>query len=232
MDEPTKGPGLNRKVRDFNFACKAVKASGEFEGYCSVYDVIDFYREVVVPGAFAETISSWAAKGRFPPTLWQHSWYEPLGPITHMEEDSKGLFVKGQLLVDDVPRAREARALIQAKAITGMSFGFDVLEDEYDSRAGVVKLQKIDLWEVSVVTFPANEAAQIDGVKGFNGRLPTVQEFERFLCEAGFSRSHSKAIACHGLGYLQREVAGQRAKGTPPAAIDIDRLAERVIARL
>lgn len=231
MSGTTAGPGqaLKRKVRDFNFACKAVKKNGEFEGYASVFDVIDFYREVVIPGAFADTIAAWRQKDRFPPALWQHSWYEPIGPITEMEEDEHGLFVKGQLLIDDVPRAREARALIAAKAITGMSFGFDVIEDEYDSRAGVLKLNKIDLWEVSVVTFPANEAAQIEGIKGFNGRLPTVQEFERFLCEAGFSRSHAKAIACHGLGYLQREVAGRQAKGAP---IDVEDIAARVIARL
>lgn len=229
MKEPTKGPGLKRKVRDFNFACKAVKANGEFEGYASVFDVIDFYNEVVLPGAFEETIAAWQTKDRFPPVLWQHSWYEPIGPITAMEEDDKGLFVKGRLLLEDVPRAREARALIQAKAITGMSFGFDVLVDEMDHESGILALKKIDLWEVSVVTFPANEAAQVEGIKGFNGRLPSVREFETFLCEAGFSRSHAKAIASHGLGYLQREVAGKQAEG---AQIDLDSIVARVVADL
>lgn len=221
---------LNRKVRDFNFACKAISAKGEFEGYASVFDVIDFYKEVVMPGAFAETISAWKAKDRYPPALWQHLSYEPVGPITHMEEDDKGLFVRGHLLVDDVPRAREARALIHAKAISGMSFGFDVIDEEYDSRAGVMKLKKIDLWEVSVVTFPANEAAQIAGVKGFNGRLPSTREFEEFLREAGFSRTHSAAIATHGLGRLQREAESQRARGA--AVIDLDAIAARVINSL
>lgn len=217
---------LKRKVRDFNFACKAISPKGEFEGYASVYDVIDFYKEVVVAGAFAETISAWKAKDRFPPALWQHKTDEPLGPIVHMEEDTKGLFVRGQLLIEDVPRAREARALIHAKAISGMSFGFDAIDEEYDSRAGVMKIKKIDLWEVSVVTFPANEAAQIDGVKGFNGRLPSTREFEEFLREAGFSRTHSAAIATHGLGRLQREAASQRAKGA--TVIDLDAIAARV----
>lgn len=219
-----------RKVRDFNFACKAVKATGEFEGYASVFDVIDFYGEQVMPGAFLESIGTWAGKERFPPVLWQHSWYEPIGPITHLEEDERGLFVKGKLLIEDVPRAREARALIQAKAITGMSFGFDVLVDEMDHESGILKLKKIDLWEVSVVTFPANEEAQIDGVKGFNGRLPSVREFETFLCEAGFSRSNAKAIASLGLGQLLREAAALKAKGAP--VIDLDSIAARVIARL
>lgn len=219
---------MKRKVRDFRFGYKADEAGGRFEGHASIFDVIDSYREVVVPGAFTSTISEWKAAGRFPPCLWQHFWYEPIGPIVHMEEDELGLLVRGDLLIDDVPRAREARALMKAKAVTGMSFGFDVDEEEYDSRAGILKLKKIDLWEVSVVTFPANEAAQIESVKSaFGARLPSVREFEDFLREAGFSKSHAAAIATYGLGRLRREAEGSDPKANQDGGL-VERLASLI----
>lgn len=212
---------MKRKTRDFSFDVKDVKSSGEFEGHASVFDAIDFYREVVMPGAFMDSIAEWKSKAKLPPVLWQHLRHEPIGPLVEMREDDVGLFIRGQLLVDDVARAREARALMKSGAITGLSFGFDVDDEEYDSRAGILKLKKIDVWEVSVVTFPANEAAAVEGVKdAFSGHLPTVREFEEFLRDAGFSRAHSKAIASHGLSRLLREAESPGAKDAPIADLD------------
>lgn len=203
---------LKRKNRDFSLELKEISEEGEFSGYASVYDVIDSYREIVAPGAFAGSLRKWAEKGRLPPALWQHDRREPVGPFTKMVEDAKGLYVEGRLLVDDVQRAREARALMQAKAVSGMSIGFDVLLEEWDSKTKLITLKEIDLWEVSIVTFPANEAAQVEQVKSLmddmrgSGKLPSLKEFEGFLREAGFSNSQSKAIASRGLGPLLREV--------------------------
>ena len=170
---------------------------------------VDYYREVVVPGAFRESLETWAGKKRLPPILWQHRSGEPIGPFLEMREDDVGLYVRGQLLVSEVQRAREARALLKSGAIGGMSIGFDVVEDEYDSRSGIRSLKKVNLWEGSIVTFPANEAAQVVAVKAWDGDLPSMSEFEDFLREAGgFSRSQAKAIAGHGLGRLLREAGG------------------------
>jgi HK97 family phage prohead protease len=205
-------PSLKRKVRDFGLEVKDVSDRGEFSGYGSVYDVIDAYGEVVAPGAFASTLRSWAQKRRLPPALWQHNSREPVGPFTLMREDKKGLYVEGTLLIDDVQRAREARALMAAKAVSGMSIGFDVVVEEFNKETNLITLKEINLWEVSIVTFPANEAAQIESVKACmaeirdSGRLPTLKSFEGFLREAGFSNSHAKAIASRGLGPLLREV--------------------------
>lgn len=202
---------LKRKVRDFDLQVKEISEEGEFSGYASVYDVIDSYREVVAPGAFAASLRKWAEKGRLPPALWQHNTREPVGPFTKMVEDQKGLYVEGRLLVNDVQRAREARALMQAKAIGGMSIGFDVMLEEWDSKNKLLTLKEIDLWEVSIVTFPANEAAQVEAVKSMmagirdSGKLPTLKEFEGFLREAGFSRTEATAIASKGLVPLLRE---------------------------
>src|SRR6478736_3943797 len=203
---------LKRKTRDFGLEVKDVSEAGQFSGYASVYDTIDSYGEVVAPGAFAASLRDWKAKGRFPPALWQHDRTQPVGPFTKMEEDAKGLYVEGKLLVDDVQRAREARALMQAGAISGMSIGFDVVAEEHDSKAKLITLKEINLWEVSIVTFPANKEAQIEAVKSLmddirDGHgLPSLKQFEGFLREAGFSNLQSKAIASKGLGPLLREV--------------------------
>lgn len=203
---------MKRKVRDFSLEIKEITEKGAFAGYGSVYDVIDFYNEKIAPGAFAESLRSWESKGRLPPVLWQHDWRSPVGPFTKMVEDTKGLYVEGKLLVDDVEKAAEARALMKANAISGLSVGIDVVVDEFDRDSGIITLKQCDLWEVSIVTFPANEAAQVEAVKSIcgAGKLPTVRDFEDFLREAGFSKSHAAAVATHGLGRLLREAEGQK----------------------
>lgn len=211
---------MRQKRRDFNLDVKEVSDGGEFSGYASVYDVIDAYREIVAPGAFTNSLHKWSSKGRLPPVLWQHRAGEPVGPFTLMREDEKGLYVEGRLLVDEVQRAREARALMKSKAVSGMSIGFNVVNEEYDSKNRLLTLKEIDLWEVSIVTFPANEAAQIEMVKNhFAGGMPNVRDFEDFLREAGFSKSHAAAIATHGLGRLLREAEGQNKGGIDAKSI-------------
>lgn len=208
------------KQRAFPMNVKEVSERGTFGGYLSVFDVIDSYREVVAPGAFSETLSAWKQKERMPPLLWQHRSGEPLGPFTKLEEDKKGLYFEAQLLVDDIARAKEAYALLRAKVISGMSIGFSVMPDgeEYDSRAGIVVLRKVDLWEGSLATFPANEACQVESVKGLEfieriraqtraGQLPNIRDFEDAMREVfALSRANAKAIASLAIGQLQREV--------------------------
>jgi HK97 family phage prohead protease len=209
---------MKHKQRDFGLEIKEIDAAGHFAGYASVYDVIDSYRESVAPGAFAASLDNWKAKGRMPPVLWQHKRDEPVGPFTVMREDKRGLYVEGHLLVDEVQRAREARALIKSGTISGLSIGFNTIVDEFNRESGITTLKQIDLWEVSIVTFPANQAAQVEAVKAFAaGKLPTVREFEDFLREAGFSKSQSAAIATHGLGRLLRDADDQQ--GDAGAAI-------------
>lgn len=167
------------------FEVKAVEDDGVFEGRGSVFGNVDSYKEIVAPGAFTETLAAWKAQGRLPPVLWQHRSGEPIGPHTDMEERADGLYVKGQLLVNDVQRAKEARALMKAKAVNGLSIGFVTREDAYDRVTGIRTLKKVDLWEVSVVTFPANPAAQISSVKSAIDGIQTFAEAESFLREVG-----------------------------------------------
>ncbi len=167
------------------FEIKAVEEDGIFEGRGSVFGNVDSYKEIVAPGAFTDTLAAWKAQNRLPPVLWQHRSGEPIGPHLEMEERADGLYCKGQLLVNDVQRAKEARALMKAKAVNGLSIGFVTREDAYDRVTGIRTLKKVDLWEVSVVTFPANPAAQISSVKSAIDGIQTYAEAESFLREVG-----------------------------------------------
>ena len=193
---------MNKK--DLSFEIKAVSDDGLFSGYASVFDNVDSYGDIVRKGAFVESISEWEAKGKMPPILWNHDPSDPIGIYTKMQEDDKGLYVEGKLLIDDVPRAKQTHALMKAGVIDGLSIGYRVKEYLYNVDEEVTDLIKLSLREVSIVTFPANPETRIEAVKSRldAGELPTLPEFEKFLREAGFSKSQATAIAGHGLRKL------------------------------
>ena len=193
---------MNKK--DLSFEIKAVSDDGIFSGYASVFDNVDSYGDIVRKGAFVESIGEWEAKGKMPPILWNHDPSDPIGVYTKMQEDDKGLFVEGRLLIDDVPRAKQTHALMKAGVIDGLSIGYRVKEYLYNVDEEVTDLIKLSLREVSIVTFPANPETRIEAVKSRldAGELPTLPEFEKFLREAGFSKSQATAIAGHGLRKL------------------------------
>lgn len=200
-------------VRAMPFAVKEVTAAGEFEGYGSVFGNEDSYGDIVMPGAFSETLQAHKAKGTMPALLWQHRPSEVIGVYTDMREDDRGLYVKGRLLVDEVRQAKEAHALLKANALRGLSIGYMTRKYEVDEEADVIRLTELDLWEVSAVTFPANELATVTAVKRAltGGELPSEREFERMLQrDAGFSRSQSQAIVACGYKSLlgARDAAG------------------------
>ncbi|SFU81746.1 prohead peptidase. Unknown type peptidase. MEROPS family U35 [Paenacidovorax caeni] len=195
---------LALKYRDFDFEVKAVEKDGFFSGYGSVFGVVDSYREIVAPGAFAASLAARSAKGRKLPVLWQHQSDKPLGVYEVAKEDATGLYLEGRLLVDDVVQAREAHALMKAGAVTGLSIGYYVQADSYDEKERIRTLTKLQLEETSLVTFPANDAARVESVKSriARGDALTLPEFESFLREAGFSKSQAAAIAGRGYKHL------------------------------
>ena len=94
----------------------------------------------------------------------------------------------------------------KARTVTGLSIGYWVRESSYDEKTGVRTLTKLDLVEISLVTFPANDDARVEAVKFklAHGELPTDREFEKFLREAGFSKSRAIGLVSHGLADLRR----------------------------
>lgn len=177
-----------RDYLDVPFKIKAVSDDGLFSGYGSVFNVVDSYKEVVVPGAFAETLQS-----RMPSLLWQHRSGEPIGVYTAVREDNVGLYVEGKLALKTA-RGAEAYELLKMGAISGLSIGFITREDSYDKVSGIRTLKKLDLWEVSLVTFPANDAARVSGVKQVED-IKTLADAERYLRDAGgLSRSQATGL--------------------------------------
>lgn len=184
---------------------KSVSDTGEFEGYGSVFGVKDSYSDIVVRGAFQKSLDSHAEKGSLPALLWQHRMDEPIGVYTEMKEDENGLYVKGRLLINDDPLAKRAHAHLKAGSISGLSIGYSLNDYEYDNEKDAFILKDLDLWEVSLVTFPANEEARISDVKAAlnTGEIPQPALVEKCLRDVGFSRSQSKAFMADGFKALR-----------------------------
>lgn len=132
--------------------------TGEFEGLASVYGVADRHGDIVEKGAFTKTIQE---KGGQVPLLWQHHPSDVIG-IAELFDTDEALTVKGKLNLQ-VHQAQEALALLKQKAINGLSIGFTTVKEAFEG--GLRLLKEISLWEVSVVTFPANEEALVTDVK-------------------------------------------------------------------
>lgn len=135
---------------------------GVFEGYASLFRIPDLGKDIVEPGAFRESLQRRGPGGV--KMLWQHDPAEPIGRWSSLAEDSRGLFVRGRLSLA-VARAREIHALMLDGAIDGLSIGFRHEKARTEPRTGLRRLERIDLWEVSVVTFPMLPQARIAAVK-------------------------------------------------------------------
>jgi len=145
-------------------ACKLqlkTNEQGRFAGYASVFNIVDQQRDIVLRGAFSKTVKGRAHEIKM---LWQHQQEEPIGLFNRVFEDARGLYVEGSLLLD-VRRAKEAHALLKAGVVKGLSIGYSPVRFRIDAKSGVRLLSQVDLWEVSLVTFPANEAANVTVVK-------------------------------------------------------------------
>ncbi len=151
----------NLMYKNYSLDIKEFTDEGTFCGYGAVFDNVDDYGDVILPGAFTKTISA-----KTPVMLWQHSSSEPIGVYEAMKEDNIGLWLEGRLLLD-IPKAKEAHILLKNRAIRGLSIGYVPVAWEWEKRDDnyIRKLKEIDLWEVSLVTFPANPKALVDDVK-------------------------------------------------------------------
>ena len=129
------------------------------EGYASLFGLTDQGGDVVVKGAYAASLKRLAARGDRVRMLWQHDPTRPIGVWDEIREDDKGLWVKGRLL-PEIEQAREAAALIAAGAIDGLSIGYRTISAERDGK-GRRLLSEVELWEVSLVTFPMLAEAKV-----------------------------------------------------------------------
>lgn len=181
---------MDKKYIDCGFDVKSINEDGTFEGYGSVFGTLDAHKDVIVKGAFSESLLARSAKGQMPSLLWQHRSSEPIGIYTEMFEDDVGLYVKGKLATKTT-RGLEAYELMKMKAISGLSIGGYLSDEVYDSKTGINTIKKVDLWEVSLVTFPSNGDARITTVKNIE-EIQDLASAESYLRDlGGFSKSQA-----------------------------------------
>ncbi|AFO91928.1 HK97 family phage prohead protease [Phaeobacter inhibens] len=193
---------MSIETKDMAFDLKAAGSDGAIEGYASLFGEVDQGGDIVAPGAYAASLSKLAAQGRKVKMLWQHDPSHPIGVWEELREDDRGLWVKGRILTE-VEKGREAVALIKAGSIDGLSIGYRTISAQKDDGGNRV-LQEVDLWEVSLVTFPMLPTARvaskgdvpsdlIDKLKA--GARLTEREFEATVKGLGLSNSQAERAA-------------------------------------
>lgn len=158
---------------------KAIKDDGEFEALGAVTENIDRVNDRISKGAFKKTLRE---NKKFP-LLWQHDWYEPIGSFSAKENDD-GLLIKGNLNLEmvngvpKVPNAVKAHALLGRGDINGFSIGYDVIKSGFEKVKDktIRVISELKLWEVSVVTFPANPKAVLLDIKSMNDFWNILEE--------------------------------------------------------
>ena len=185
------------------------EARGTLSGYASLFNEVDQGYDMVAPGAFSKSLVG----GRKVKMLWQHDPKQPIGVWDEIREDDRGLYVKGRIL-PDVQKGAEALALLQAGGLDGMSIGYRTKQADMDPNEGVRLLKEVDLFEISLVTFPMQETAKVTDVKS----IATIREFERALRDAGFSQTEAKAIAAEGFKGLADHRDGAELPDEPEGA--------------
>ncbi|MER2607253.1 MAG: HK97 family phage prohead protease [Siculibacillus sp.] len=141
-------------------------ADGTFTGHACLFGVEDLAHDVIEPGAFRASLARRGVSGV--KMLWHHEPAEPIGAWIEIREDARGLFVRGRLLAE-VARGREAIALMRAGVLDGLSIGFRAVRASRDRGSGVRRLTEIDLWEISLVTFPMQPRARVAAIETTRG---------------------------------------------------------------
>lgn len=170
-----------RAAPEFKQAVAAIHAGadGDFEGYASLFDIADLGGDMVMRGAFAQSLLKRGARGV--KMLWQHNAAEPIGAWVSLAEDARGLKVRGRLNLE-IARAREALALMRDGSLDGLSIGFRTEQAQRDRKSGLRRLVKLDLWEISLVTFPMLPQARVSALK--RSPLASREAVKRALQEA------------------------------------------------
>jgi HK97 family phage prohead protease len=185
MGRGATGAPVDRRPHEIKFAgapLSGITSDGLFEGYASLFGIADLGGDLVMPGAFRESLLRRGASGV--KLLWQHNPAEPLGTWQEIGEDRRGLLVRGRLDLA-VGRAREVHALMKSGAVDGLSIGFKTQRSRRDEKSGLRRLEKLDLWEVSIVTFPMLPEARVSAVKQqFPVRRASERDEPRVLIDA------------------------------------------------
>jgi uncharacterized protein len=190
---------------------------GTFSGYGSVFANVDSYGDVVAKGAFRDTLKEWKTKGKLPPMLLQHGGgffggsagdLVPIGKWVDMREDDHGLAVTGKLIAMDTERTKQVYGAMKEGALDGLSIGYRTKQVKIGTKPDepARTLQKVDLVELSVVTFPANGESLVDHVKALPA-FDSVKALEDWLREVlGLGQKERKTFISQLRTLLRRDV--------------------------
>lgn len=200
-------PAVDTKAGAVPLDLKAVAEDGEFEGYLSTFGNVDRGMDMVMPGAFRRTLKE--RKLSSIKLLRDHDTRKVIGKWLSMDEDDRGLKVRGKLFAGTVQLATETLALMREGALDAMSIGYRTIKAQWDEEQGVRKLLDLDLWEGSIVTFPMNEMATVDAVK----TDLTITDVERILRDGGAPGAFAKLVAIHGFEGATKRLGSRREGG-------------------
>lgn len=181
---------------------------GIFEGYASVFNNTDSDGDIILPGAFKNALANQTRKVAM---FFNHrTWDLPVGKWDALEEDSKGLLVRGQLTPGH-SGAADLKAAMQHGTVEGMSVGFSVSKDDYSmGTSGRIFKNVAALREISVCTFPANELAGVSAMKGAEG-IETIRDIEGWLRDSvGLSKSQAVGMIARFKSAIRSESEGDR----------------------
>lgn len=168
-------------------------AAGVFRGHGAIFDSVDLGGDLIEPGAFSETLAEIKSRGVPLPLLWAHDQHTPVGKFSDLREDDIGLRVEGRLTLK-TKAAQEAYALLQDRAVTGLSIGYGIRKGGSEQKGDIRILKNLDLHEISLVAIPMHRDARITHVKSaLDCQHP--RELERLLRDK-LGLSSRKAIAC------------------------------------
>lgn len=207
------------EIEHRSFGLLEIKAddaeAGTFSGYGAMFGNTDSYGDVIEKGAFATTLKEWKTRGKLPPMLLQHGGgffggsaddMVPIGQWTSMEENAKGLKVEGKLFALDTQRGRYIHEGLKSGVLDGLSIGFVAREVRYgDGKSEPERtLTDIDLWELSIVTFPANDKARVQHAKS-QLSVNELRALEDILGDRGLSRTDRAVAVSVFKSWLQRD---------------------------
>ncbi|WP_241509669.1 HK97 family phage prohead protease [Pseudomonas ovata] len=165
---------------------------GVFEGYASVFGVVDSDGDIIEAGAFAQALKT---QTRAVAMFFNHRRNEiPVGKWLNLAEDSTGLLVRGELTPGN-PQSDALKAAMLHGTVGGMSVGFSATKDDLSPIATGYSFKNVSrLSEISICTFPANEQATVSALKSMDA-IESIRDAENWLRDsAGLSKSEAQAF--------------------------------------
>lgn len=217
---------MDKKIMNvsFNvFDIKAVNIDGTpyftFKGYGSTFDNMDLDGDVACKGCFTKSL-----KEHKPALLWQHDQRQPIGVFDVVREDEKGLYIEARLPMEDTLVSGRVIPQIKAGSITSMSIGFNTVDSKFDTTKGCNYLLELKLWEISLVTIPANPQATITDFKNLE-EAETLKELSNYLKNYGLSNKKCNIIVSK-IKQFAREEQAEKDSNSRNEELNLEEIAE------